>query len=167
MHLHIIRHGKAERDSASGQDADRPLARRGRDQAEYLGELLEAAVEKHARRPALLISSRALRARATADIIARRLGLAPEFDDRLLVDEPLSGALALVAELFSAASAACVVLVGHNPQLERLGAVVHGRKERGLDPLRTGECVACEITDADGVSVQGRVLTRFRLEKDD
>ncbi|MEO0631188.1 MAG: histidine phosphatase family protein, partial [Planctomycetota bacterium] len=77
--LAILRHGKAERDSPTGMDADRPLAARGARQAEWMGgQLAEAGFGK-----AAVFASPAARTWSTAEIVADALGTAAISDDRL------------------------------------------------------------------------------------
>jgi len=42
MRVWIVRHGKAEANSALGKDADRALAPRGEEQARWLGRMIAA-----------------------------------------------------------------------------------------------------------------------------
>src|SRR5690606_11980576 len=94
----IVRHGKAEQRSPSGADFDRPLRPRGVRQARWLGEQLATRDDA----PARLISSRAERARRTAELVAEALSAEVEFDDRLLVDEPAGPLIDLLSELAGA-----------------------------------------------------------------
>ncbi len=62
----LLRHAKADREAASGSDHERPLTAAGRRAAEGIGAWLSAA--DHA--PDLVLSSSAVRARATAELAA-------------------------------------------------------------------------------------------------
>ncbi|MBI3536906.1 MAG: histidine phosphatase family protein [Chloroflexi bacterium] len=80
MHLIFIRHGETDwnvEQRIQGQ-TDTPLNARGMEQAEKLAAHL-AAEEKIS----ALYSSPQQRARVTAETIARQIGIAPMFDDRL------------------------------------------------------------------------------------
>lgn len=143
MIVWIIRHGKAERHppSPSGADFDRPLRARGERQAAWLGEQLAARDDA----PLRLISSRAVRARQTAELVSETLGGEPpgqvEFDDRLLVDEPAGPLIDLLSEL-AAGEPPAVALFGHNPTLSILASTLSGQHIA----LRTGEAAAIEFT---------------------
>lgn len=94
MLLAIVRHAKAEKGSPSGLDQDRALTQYGTRQAEYLARrFAEFSV-----RPDGIVASRALRTRQTAAILSRACGLDFDFDDRLLVGAPMSGAVELIVE---------------------------------------------------------------------
>ena len=156
MRLVIVRHGKAQPHSGSGADFDRELRERGRRQAAYLAEWLGG------REPPVgtIVSSRATRARQTTQIIAAGLGVGVVFDDRLLVDGPVSGVLDLLREL---AEGSCLLLVGHNPQCEHLVAVLTGAP---VSRMRTGEAVVLEVNPYEPLE-SGAELDRTRLAEDD
>jgi phosphohistidine phosphatase len=136
----IIRHGKAERDSPSEADVDRALRDRGRRQAAWLGEQLAGRED----RPRRLVSSPAVRARQTAEIVAEALGAEMEFDDRLLIDEPAGAVVDLLQELAADGAEAPVALFGHNPQFSVLAGALAG----AAISLRTGQAAAIELPAA-------------------
>ncbi|MGP1272095.1 MAG: SixA phosphatase family protein [Phycisphaerales bacterium] len=157
--LILVRHGKAERDSATGLDRDRPLRPRGHRQAAWLGqELLGRALSQP-----MLVSSEAIRARETAEGLASVLGLAIRFDDRLLVDEPASGAIELIESCLQDAST--VIVVGHNPQISRLVSAVQGRLVANEATLRTGE--AAVIVLGEGGFGTGSLEAVLRMPRGD
>lgn len=158
MRVVIVRHGKAKPSSDSGLDFDRTLRARGERQAGYLAERLDGY------EPAVgvVVSSRAARARSTAEIIASGVGVDVTFDDRLLVDEPVSSVLELIREQDGAG---CLVLVGHNPQCEHLVAVLTGGPLTFASRVRTGEGVVLEVDPAEPLE-SGAELDRFRLVED-
>lgn len=117
MRLYIVRHAKAEPDCESGRDADRPLRPRGHRQAEVLG----AFFASEAPSPAMVLASPYLRARETAEHIWSALDLLPQFDDRLAADRTLDDYLDVLNDLSGAPSA---VVIGHNPLVARLVAVL-------------------------------------------
>jgi phosphohistidine phosphatase len=102
VRLIVVRHAHAD---PGDPDELRPLSARGRDQAQALAEKLAADLE-----PVLVLSSPLLRARETADPIARATGA------ELRVDERLSPG-ADVEDVLAAAAGADgpVVAVGHQP----------------------------------------------------
>ncbi len=132
MLAYVVRHAKAEADSPSGTDSDRPLREKGLRQVAYLVEEFTSAEQP----PSLVITSPAIRAVQTASPIAHALGVDLIEDARLRVDEPVGPLLDLMDEYLAQPALA---LVGHNPQLERLvGTLVHGMTPSPVR-LRTGE----------------------------
>jgi phosphohistidine phosphatase len=120
--LLLLRHAKSSWTSDAGTDFDRPLSRRGEADAPQVGRWLrrQGLVPDH------VISSPARRARQTA----RRVCHAAGFDRDRIAWEPrvyeaeLGDLLAVLAE--APARSARVLLVGHNPGLERLLAHLWG-----------------------------------------
>ncbi|MEW6577611.1 MAG: phosphohistidine phosphatase SixA [Chloroflexota bacterium] len=117
MRVILVRHGKASKDPKYTRDEDRPLTERGKAEVTGLAEWLgRAGITVHQIRHSGL-----LRAQQTAEIFARHLKPAGGvvavrgllFDDP--VDE-LAQELALETEP--------VMLVGHNPFMERLAAAL-------------------------------------------
>lgn len=112
--LYLVRHAHAE-DAAS--DAERPLSRRGRAQAERLAEFLEAGSLPA---PQEVWHSPLLRARETAEIVAESLHwkapLRPV--DGLLPDDAPGG----IAKRIPAGRH--IAVFGHNPHLTLLGTLL-------------------------------------------
>jgi len=122
--LVLLRHAKSDWSTAD-DDAQRPLAVRGRKQAPKTGRWLS----KHG--PALdrAVVSPAERARSTWDLVCAELSRVPptDLDDRVYAasaDELLT----VLAELPE--EAGTVVLVGHNPGLEDLLELLTGEAVR-------------------------------------
>jgi phosphohistidine phosphatase len=106
-----VRHAHAEWPNYSGKDFDRPLTARGEEDALATAREILAAGLK----PDVLLSSTARRARETALIVARELGLAAgslRFADRLY---NASADTLEMAVQDTAARSRHVMLVGHNP----------------------------------------------------
>lgn len=139
--LSIVRHAKAEPDSPTGADADRPLRPRGHRQAEALGAYF-ASLD---RAPELVLSSPFLRARETAEHVWTALGLGPQFDDRLGADRDLEDYLDVLADLAGARSA---VLIGHNPLCARLVAVLTGGPTAPAPRHETARSVTLRVDPA-------------------
>lgn len=120
IELHLLRHADAGDPMAwSGDDADRPLSAKGRRQAARLGALLAAAGFL----PDALISSPKLRARETADAVAKALGL------EVVVDARLGGALDLATVervMADAGDARRPLLVGHDPDFSWIASELSG-----------------------------------------
>jgi phosphohistidine phosphatase SixA len=114
VRLFLVRHAEA----ASGDPDDlRPLTPGGREGARALGEKL--AVE----RPDAVLSSPLLRARETAEQIARAAGIEPEPDDRLA-----PGATAEDVRAAVAGRGETVVVVGHQPDCSTIVRDLTGRE---------------------------------------
>lgn len=114
--LLLIRHAKAARPDADRRDHDRALDERGRRDAAEMGRRLK----ERGLTPDRMIASSALRAAATARLIARELGLPAGalVEDGRLYASTLSKMLYVIQELDD--ELACVALVGHNPEMTEL-----------------------------------------------
>ncbi|MCA9311755.1 MAG: histidine phosphatase family protein [Phycisphaerales bacterium] len=145
MELVIVRHGQAG-ESEGGKDRDRALTAGGRRQAALIGAQIAAGG------PARVVASGYRRTRETAERIGEALGTDVIFDSRLELGTA-SEALAVVEEL-RASRLARVVVVGHQPQLCALLAVLgEGLGARGESvPLGTGQGYRLLVPD-EGVMV--------------
>jgi phosphohistidine phosphatase len=114
--LFLIRHAKSSWDDTALPDKDRPLDDRGRRDAPKMGERLA----KRDVKPDLILSSPAMRALKTAEIIAKKLDYRRRdivVDDRLYAvgaDDLLDVIHKLGDKLER------VMLFGHNPELAEL-----------------------------------------------
>jgi phosphohistidine phosphatase len=114
MRLFLVRHAEA----APGEpDELRPLTAAGRAVARDLGERLAA---EH---PDAVVSSPLLRARETAEQIARAAGLTPEADERLAPGATAEGLKAAVA-----GRGGTVVAIGHQPDCSAILLALTGRE---------------------------------------
>jgi phosphohistidine phosphatase len=114
MRLFLVRHAEA----APGEpDELRPLTAAGRAVARDLGERL--APEQ----PDAVLSSPLLRARETAEQIARVAGLSPETDERLA-----PGATAEDVQAAIAGRGDTVIAVGHQPDCSAVVLALTGRE---------------------------------------
>jgi phosphohistidine phosphatase SixA len=114
MRLFLVRHAEA----APGEpDELRPLTPAGRAVARDLGERLASE------RLDAVVSSPLLRARETAEQIARAAGLTPEADERLA-----PGATAEDLKAVIEGRGDTVVAVGHQPDCSALLLVLSGRE---------------------------------------
>lgn len=117
MRLFLVRHADAE----PGEPDDlRKLSGHGREQAREVGERLAA----DGVRPDIVLSSPLLRARETAEAIARATGAAAEPDDRLA-----PGATAEDVRSSVAGRGETVVVVGHQPDCGQIAASISGGPE--------------------------------------
>jgi phosphohistidine phosphatase len=131
--LIIFRHGKAERSSASGEDFDRALTERGREDAAAMGRML--AMTGTAPDVALVSSA----VRAVQTIEAAR-AVFPKAMAKTSRDLYLAGAEHLLRAA-RAEDAPVVMLVAHNPGLHDLAlrfAVAGSVAEGDLVRLREG-----------------------------
>jgi phosphohistidine phosphatase len=141
MKLWVIRHAKSSWDEPSQADFDRPLNGRGKKD----GKRMIKWMREQSLRPSRLISSDAVRARATTEFVrdgyeidAQRV----DFDHRLYLAEP-EAILEVVREFPD--DCASVALVGHNPgSTEFVNAMVG---QRVVDDLPT---LAIALLDVPG-----------------
>ena len=132
VRLYLVRHA----DAAPGDpDELRPLTPHGREQARNLGARLAA----EGAAGAAVVTSPLLRARETAEEIARALGTAPEPDERLA-----PGATADAVREISAERGGTVVAVGHQPDCSRVAAALTGGPE---PPFPKAGVVAIDLDD--------------------
>ncbi len=117
MRLYLVRHA----DAAPGEpDELRPLTPTGRQQARELGARLAA----EGAAGAAVLTSPLLRARETAEEIARALGTEPEADERLAPGATATGVRDAASE-----HGGNVVAVGHQPDCSRVAAELTGGPE--------------------------------------
>ena len=120
--LALIRHAKSSWDDPALDDFDRPLNKRGNRDAPFMGRKLKGLGIQFD----LIVSSPAVRALATARMIATELRYAEE---RIQTDERIYEAswqclLDVVNDIDDAYSYAA--LVGHNPGLSHFAAILAG-----------------------------------------
>src|SRR5437773_6344926 len=87
-HLMLLRHAKTERDSPSGNDRDRRLNGRGREDSPVLGRYIAGRKLL----PQLVLVSPATRARETWDLLAKELPQAPQQVPQVEIVHDLYGA---------------------------------------------------------------------------
>ena len=121
VRVYLCRHAKAE----PGEPDDlRELTRKGRAQAEALGERLAALADP----PAIVLSSPLVRARQTAEAIAAATGAALEIDPRLSPGATILGLREAVA-----GRPGPVATVGHQPDCSEIAFAATGR-DPGFSP---------------------------------
>jgi phosphohistidine phosphatase len=141
-----MRHAKAEQDGPT--DFERPLAARGRREAEAAGAWLSG--QRFAPEHALV--SAALRTRETWDAVANGAGwdLEPELDRGLYAAGPES-ALDLVRQVGD--DVARLLVIGHNPTIATLAQLLddgEGDPELAADMLRGYPTSAIAVFEHDG-----------------
>ncbi|MEM1423726.1 MAG: histidine phosphatase family protein [Planctomycetota bacterium] len=165
MHLFITRHGKAHVESASGRDEDRTLRGRGERQARFLGEHFAGADL----RPGVVYSSGLVRSEQTADIVAEIIGATREREPVLGLGHRATDVIEALELIRRKDDDARVMLVGHNPQLESLVAVLSGGPTAPVYRMRTGTCVVLRTMgtrseDGQGLIGRAEILDEVRLD---
>lgn len=165
--LLLLRHAKTERDSPSGQDRDRRLDERGREDAPVIGRYL--ADEKLV--PDLVLVSPATRTRETFDLLAADLKPAPAMEIIPgLYGADASELLQIIRMAGQANSrlAKSMLIVAHNPGLHELSLALIGKakahdREALEDNLPTsGLAVFRFATEAwDDLAIRQGTLERF------
>ena len=140
--LSLLRHAKSSWNDSNLKDRDRPLNKRGKRDAPYMGGRLLA----RQLRPSLIISSPAVRAVTTARCIADALGYPFEFVQReanlyLAAPRIILEVIAAQEDTFND-----LLLVGHNPGLTDI--INELLPEFSLDNLPTAGIV-CVDSEAD------------------
>ena len=124
--LTILRHGDAAPALPGGDDFDRPLSPRGREQARRVGQDFKARSLSFD----LVLASTARRVRETLDGVAGTYGALPiRFEEQLY----LASERFLLDQIRATPDeVASLLLVGHNPGLERLVADLARDDANGL-----------------------------------
>ncbi len=127
--LVLLRHAHAEPATPGQDDHDRGLAAAGRSEAEAAGEWLRA----HGLLPDRVLCSSALRA---VETLASLGDMGPgEVRNEASIYDASPGTLAALAD--ANRDAELLLLVGHNPGLEQLAALMHSGQSgdyRGMPP---------------------------------
>ena len=157
--LTLIRHAKSSREQTLLRDIDRPLSDRGRQDAPLIGHHLK---EIHDFAPDAFISSPALRARTTAEIIQCGAALTHLTirEEPRIYEAPVNTLAAVLREIPENLRHA--VLFGHNPGLENLANWLCG--QRAIYGLRTGGVVMLQLNLDAWTEVRpgcGSLLTYF------
>lgn len=121
--LILARHAKSSWANPGQADIDRPLNERGERNAPEMGRRLRERGEL----PALVVSSPARRALATARLMAAELGIAP--GDIVIEDALYEASVATWLRVIAGLPARvdAVLMVGHNPTLTELANLLcHG-----------------------------------------
>ena len=122
--LLVLRHAKSSWIDPALDDHERPLSKRGRRDGPRMGEL----VREYGLIPDLVIGSDAVRARLTAEAVAEAARYAGQIllDRRLYMASPadIRALLRTVPD-----KAETVMIVGHNPGLEELAALLTGERQ--------------------------------------
>lgn len=153
--LILMRHAKSDRSDPAAIDFDRPLTGRGRRAVPVMARWFA----KQGFGPGLVLSSPAVRARETALLLARELGVKKS---AIAFDEDIYDAdLGTLLRVVHRRSVPSLLLVGHNPGLEEL--LCHLSRE---PPPRDGEgklltTAAIAVLEFDGPIVTGAGSARL------
>ena len=132
--LVLLRHAKAAVDSDTGQDFDRPLAPRGREDAPVVGKALADAGAE----PELVLVSAARRTRETWELVSAAF---PGVEARFL-DELYDATAETLLHLVEHAKVARLMIIGHNPGLQEL-AIRLARRNTPLDAAVRAKFATC------------------------
>jgi phosphohistidine phosphatase SixA len=127
--LILLRHAHAEPATPGQDDRDRPLSAIGRAEAAAAGDWLRA----HGRLPQRILCSPARRTRETLAGLGDLGGA--EVREVPAIYDATAGTLAALADAH--AEAVRLLIIGHNPGLERLAALLHSGQSgeyRGMPP---------------------------------
>ena len=113
--LFLLRHAKAEPGS---DDHERELTARGAHDAAAMGRFMD----KKRWLPEMIYCSTAQRTRQTADLLLREWGSAPAIEYRQALY--LADAKTLAATVRAAPDVASLLIIGHNPGLEKCAALL-------------------------------------------
>ncbi|MCC5794416.1 MAG: histidine phosphatase family protein [Chromatiales bacterium] len=147
--LTLLRHAKSSWKDASLADFERPLNARGERDA----PLIACRLLAQGARPSLILTSPAVRARRTAQIIARELGYPAEFlqtEDELYLAEA-----GTIVDVISRQDDKFrdLMLVGHNPGLTELANRIMG--PGSLDNLPTCGVLVFDLALAHWKDLEG------------
>jgi phosphohistidine phosphatase len=153
----ILRHAKSSRKDPDLTDHDRPLNKRGKRDAPRMGRILK----KENLLPDIIISSTAMRARATAEAVAKASG----YKGDITVNRSLyaAGPQAYIDALHELSDDYVrVLIIGHNPGLEELVEMLTGE----IHPMPTCSLAHLKLRadkwSAIGNKIKGQVAEIWR-----
>lgn len=124
--LMLLRHAKSSWKDESLEDHERPLNKRGKKTAPVMGHL----IRDQGLVPELIVSSTAVRARKTAEAAAKECS----YPGNITLTEELylatAGEILRYAQERTEETLSRIMLVGHNPGMEELVALLSGQRER-------------------------------------
>ena len=134
--LLILRHAKSSWENTNLSDFERPLNKRGLEAAPVMGEVLK----KNQFQPEIILSSPAMRARQTAEIIRKTACIKGkvEFEERIYEASP-ARLLEVISEQNDEVKS--IMLVGHNPGLEALVKTLTGQ----MQPMPTAALAVIDL----------------------
>ena len=154
VELYLLRHADAgDPEAWPGDDADRPLSRKGERQAETLATFLA----ERGFAPDAILTSPKVRARRTADVVGQRLGVPVTVELRLADDVDLADVEAMLRD---AGDPAAAVLVGHDPAFSAIVSRLAGAPAIGM---KKGSLARLDVT---GSVADGRAVLRWLIPPD-
>lgn len=138
MKIYLIRHSNAVDPGTPGYEDDslRPLTEKGRDKMRKIA----AALKELDVKPDLIVSSPYIRARQTAEVLAKVL----KFKQELAVNDtlvPMGNPENIIGEINEKYNVDELVLVGHEPCISSLvGMLIGGNPELALTVKNGGVC---------------------------
>jgi phosphohistidine phosphatase len=128
IRLLLLRHAKSDWSDAGLADRDRPLSKRGRESAPLIGRHMRD--KGHV--PDLVLSSPSTRTRQTVSLVLDEIGNSPNivFDERLYDFGGGERLLAAIKE--HGGETRTLMLVGHNPTVQRLALLLAGAGDSEL-----------------------------------
>jgi phosphohistidine phosphatase len=123
--LLLFRHAKSSWKDDSLADHERPLNKRGKKAAPTMGRL----IKREGLVPDLILSSTALRARKTAEAVAKACKYEGPLELRDSLYLATAGELLLEAHSVEDERVARLMLVGHNPGMEDLVYMLSARRQ--------------------------------------
>ncbi|MBV8361362.1 MAG: phosphohistidine phosphatase SixA [Deltaproteobacteria bacterium] len=162
MNLYIMRHAEAEDEVESGSDEARPLTVRGRERTRDAAGGLRAL----GLRFDVILTSSLLRAAETAELVADEYASNPPPQVLPALSPDVSPREALAA-LAPFAHQGEVLVVGHEPQLSKLVALLLTSDDTLAIRLKKGACVALDLskTIEPGAGELRWMLTQRQLRK--
>jgi phosphohistidine phosphatase len=137
LQLYLLRHADAGDPAAWRRpDAERPLSKKGRRQAQWVGRWLQG----QRRLPAIVLTSPKVRALETARLATEGSGIKPVIDDRLAGGADLEELAAIIEDRASDASR--VLLVGHDPDFSSIASDLVG----GSIEIKKGGIARIDLT---------------------
>ena len=161
--LLLLRHAKAESLQPGGRDHDRVLMARGRADAKTLG----AYLARHGFIPDRAVVSTAARTRETWTLLTAAMGNSPpvSFEERLYDASP-EAILGAIKEI--GPDTGTLMIIGHNPGLQELAAVlvasgdIEARERLGREfPTSALVVISFAVENWSGVHPRGGRLEHF------
>jgi phosphohistidine phosphatase len=136
----LLRHAKSSWDNPDLKDFDRPLAKRGLEDAPRMGKFIRKSKYK----PGMIFSSPAQRAKETTELVSEGAKID---EDSISWNEDLY--FGSVRDYLSAIQAASddderIMLVGHNPLMENTAGVLAGAQQKIALRMPTAALVCLE-----------------------
>jgi phosphohistidine phosphatase len=150
MIIYFLRHADAE--DFLGNDFERKLTIKGLDQAARVGNFCA----KYSIKPEVFLTSPVVRARQTAEIVGRKIGVEPLVTDWLTCGMTPA---TLIEKLKPISPKSSVLLVGHEPDLSTSVSYLLGLPEPVNFPIRKASLTAIDAPWLD----QGSGTLEFTL----